>query len=173
VTTYYSSDLWTYRACVEHCCSYRGVQSAGHFLAGVVSLSSFASPQWPYQVIQFVDVSRNLKKLLFSIVTPCGLVGRYHRFGGTYCLHLEPWEKFVWRDHIHKIYCIWWSNSAIFSVDLYITQTFKFTVVWLFGSLPCSYRNGCLRPVCVCVCVCVCMRIKFIVTEVLCFVWNI
>jgi hypothetical protein len=27
--------------------------------------------------------------LVFWIVTPCGLVGRYQRFGGTYCLHLQ------------------------------------------------------------------------------------
>jgi hypothetical protein len=23
------------------------------------------------------------------VVTPCGLVGRYQRFGGTYCLHRQ------------------------------------------------------------------------------------
>jgi hypothetical protein len=28
-------------------------------------------------------------KLVFRVVTPCGLVGRYQRFGGTYCLHLQ------------------------------------------------------------------------------------
>jgi hypothetical protein len=25
----------------------------------------------------------------FRIVMPCGLVGRYQRFGGKYCLHLQ------------------------------------------------------------------------------------
>jgi hypothetical protein len=24
-------------------------------------------------------------------LTPCGLVGRYQRFGDTYCHHLQPW----------------------------------------------------------------------------------
>jgi hypothetical protein len=28
--------------------------------------------------------------LVFWVVTQCGLVGRYQRFGGTYCLHLQP-----------------------------------------------------------------------------------
>jgi hypothetical protein len=27
--------------------------------------------------------------LFFWIVTPCTLVGRYQRFGETYCLHLQ------------------------------------------------------------------------------------
>jgi hypothetical protein len=26
------------------------------------------------------------------VVTPCGPVGRYQRFGGTYCLHLQDWR---------------------------------------------------------------------------------
>jgi hypothetical protein len=28
--------------------------------------------------------------LFFWVVTPCRLVGRYQRFGGTCCLHLQP-----------------------------------------------------------------------------------
>jgi hypothetical protein len=27
--------------------------------------------------------------LIFWVVTPCGLEGRYQRLGGTYCLHLQ------------------------------------------------------------------------------------
>jgi hypothetical protein len=27
--------------------------------------------------------------LFFWVVTLCGLVGKYQRFGGTYCLHLQ------------------------------------------------------------------------------------
>jgi hypothetical protein len=27
--------------------------------------------------------------LFFWVVTPCGLINRYRRFGGTYCLHLQ------------------------------------------------------------------------------------
>jgi hypothetical protein len=30
--------------------------------------------------------------LIFWVVTSCGLVGRYQRFGGTYCLHLQGWH---------------------------------------------------------------------------------
>jgi hypothetical protein len=30
-----------------------------------------------------------MSMLFFWVVTPCGLVGRYKRFGGTYCLHLQ------------------------------------------------------------------------------------
>jgi hypothetical protein len=31
-----------------------------------------------------------ISMLVFWVVTPCGLVGRYHRFRGTYCLSLQP-----------------------------------------------------------------------------------
>jgi hypothetical protein len=31
-----------------------------------------------------------LSMLVFWVVTPCGLVGRYQRFGRTYCLNLQP-----------------------------------------------------------------------------------
>jgi hypothetical protein len=31
----------------------------------------------------------SLSMLVFWVVTPCGLVGRYRRFGETYCLHLQ------------------------------------------------------------------------------------
>jgi hypothetical protein len=31
-------------------------------------------------------------KIVFWVVTPCGLAGAYQRFGGTYCLHLQPFE---------------------------------------------------------------------------------
>jgi hypothetical protein len=30
-----------------------------------------------------------LSMFIFWVVTPCGLIGRYERFGGTYCLHLQ------------------------------------------------------------------------------------
>jgi hypothetical protein len=32
----------------------------------------------------------NMSKLVFWVVAPCGLVGKYHHFEGTYCLHLQP-----------------------------------------------------------------------------------
>jgi hypothetical protein len=35
--------------------------------------------------------------LVFWVVTQCGLVGRYQRFGGTYCLHLQPWR---WMQYV-------------------------------------------------------------------------
>jgi hypothetical protein len=28
--------------------------------------------------------------LVFWVVTPCGLTGRYQRFEGTYCLDIQP-----------------------------------------------------------------------------------
>jgi hypothetical protein len=36
--------------------------------------------------------------LIFWVVKPCGLVGRYQRFGGTYCLHLQRWNHFSPKD---------------------------------------------------------------------------
>jgi hypothetical protein len=40
-----------------------------------------------FEVLTAVKMSM----LLFWIVTPCGLVGRYQGFGGTYCFHLQGW----------------------------------------------------------------------------------
>jgi hypothetical protein len=34
-----------------------------------------------------------IKTLVFWVVTPCRLVGRYQNFGGTYCLHLSPEDE--------------------------------------------------------------------------------
>jgi hypothetical protein len=36
-----------------------------------------------------VLTSVNMSVLVFWVVTPCGLLSRYQRFGGTYCLHLQ------------------------------------------------------------------------------------
>jgi hypothetical protein len=33
--------------------------------------------------------------LLFSMVTSCGHVGRYQRFGETYWLYLQDWKQFI------------------------------------------------------------------------------
>jgi hypothetical protein len=38
-----------------------------------------------------IDVVNNLSILFFWVVTPCGLVGRYQRFGETYCLRPQGW----------------------------------------------------------------------------------
>jgi hypothetical protein len=38
------------------------------------------------------NVSGCLSMLVFWVVIPCGLVGRYKRFGGAYCLHLQGWS---------------------------------------------------------------------------------
>jgi hypothetical protein len=37
-----------------------------------------------FEVLTAVKMSM----LVFWVVMPCGLVGKYQRFGGTYCLHL-------------------------------------------------------------------------------------
>jgi hypothetical protein len=36
-----------------------------------------------------------LSMLVFWVETPCGLAGRYQRFGGTYCLHLRGYIETV------------------------------------------------------------------------------
>jgi hypothetical protein len=38
-----------------------------------------------------------LSMLFFWIITSCGLVGRYQRFGGTYCLYLQGWR---WKQYV-------------------------------------------------------------------------
>jgi hypothetical protein len=42
----------------------------------------------PYMML---EVPSALKKsmLVFWVARPCGIVGRYRRFGETYCLHLQ------------------------------------------------------------------------------------
>jgi hypothetical protein len=38
--------------------------------------------------------------------TPCGLVGRYQRFGGTYCLHLQTLVPIVSEGHLMARPCL-------------------------------------------------------------------
>jgi hypothetical protein len=38
-----------------------------------------------FEVLRAVQMS----VLVLWVVTPCGLVGRYQRFGGTFCFHLQ------------------------------------------------------------------------------------
>jgi hypothetical protein len=40
-----------------------------------------------------VHMAVKMSMLVFWVVTPCGLVGRYQRFGGTYRLHLQGWRR--------------------------------------------------------------------------------
>jgi hypothetical protein len=44
-----------------------------------------------FEVLTVVKMS-----MVFWVVTPCGLVGRYQCFGGTYCLHLQGWISVYW-----------------------------------------------------------------------------
>jgi uncharacterized membrane protein YqjE len=56
--------------------------------------------------------------LVIWVVTPCGLVGRYQRFGQTYCLHLQVCIiTIAWR----------WEQSQILKSRLY--ETIKATTV--------------------------------------------
>jgi hypothetical protein len=41
--------------------------------------------------------------LVFWVVTPCGLVGRYQQFGGTCCLHILPLKYWYLCTHPHVI----------------------------------------------------------------------
>jgi hypothetical protein len=44
------------------------------------------------EVLPVVKMSMSV----FWVVTLCGLVSRYQRFGGTYCLHFQPWRLTEW-----------------------------------------------------------------------------
>jgi hypothetical protein len=44
-----------------------------------------------------------MSKLVFWAVTPCGLAGRYQRFGRTYCLHLHRFEKLKFHITLNKV----------------------------------------------------------------------
>jgi hypothetical protein len=39
-----------------------------------------------FEVLTAMKVSM----LVFWVVSPCGLIGRYQSFGGTYCIHFSP-----------------------------------------------------------------------------------
>jgi hypothetical protein len=39
--------------------------------------------------------------LVFWVVTPCELLGRYQRFGGTYCLHHQGWSEVAGKWIVH------------------------------------------------------------------------
>jgi hypothetical protein len=41
-------------------------------------------------------------KLVFWVLTPCGLVGRYQRFGGTYYLHLQTFVA-IYNTNPHDV----------------------------------------------------------------------
>jgi hypothetical protein len=41
-----------------------------------------------------------MRSLVFRTLTPCRLVGRYQRFGGTYCLHLQGWRIFFYETMV-------------------------------------------------------------------------
>jgi hypothetical protein len=42
-----------------------------------------------------------MSMFIFWIVKPHGLVGRYQRCRGTYCLHLQSWELLRWEHRQH------------------------------------------------------------------------
>jgi hypothetical protein len=42
--------------------------------------------------MRFEVLTAKISMLVFWVVTPCGLVGEYESFGGTYCLHLQGWH---------------------------------------------------------------------------------
>jgi hypothetical protein len=44
-----------------------------------------------FEVLTAVKIST----LVFWVVTPCGLVGRYQRFGGTHCHHLQHFGRLL------------------------------------------------------------------------------
>jgi hypothetical protein len=56
---------------------------------------------WLYLLAtQFLfDGQPQLVDLVFWVVKPCGLVGRYQCFSETYCLHLQPWRYLPTRPH--------------------------------------------------------------------------
>jgi hypothetical protein len=39
-----------------------------------------------------------MSMLVFRVVTPCGLVGKYKHFGETNCLHLQGWKNNGWME---------------------------------------------------------------------------
>jgi hypothetical protein len=61
--------------------------------------------------------------LLFWVVTPCGLVGRHHRFGGTYCHHLQAWRQYeeVLAGSIIRVIMMEAASTSETSVNFYRT----------------------------------------------------
>jgi hypothetical protein len=48
------------------------------------------------------EVLMTVKMSMFSfqVMAPCGLIGRYQRFGKTYCLHLQHFSPASWRQYV-------------------------------------------------------------------------
>jgi hypothetical protein len=82
--------------------------------------------QWPkqYEGFSVFTVVKMTMLLLFWVMTPCGLVSRYQRFGETYCLHLQGFSYESTRRHNpEEQYC---QNSMKFKLSDYdIFQKFN------------------------------------------------
>jgi len=61
--------------------------------------------------------------MLFCAVTLCELVGRYRRFGETYCLHIQ-----VWRRRLSQRKLKLWETVRLFRVTTDAQQPFNATV---------------------------------------------
>jgi hypothetical protein len=92
---------------------------------------------------------------VFWVVTPCGLVSRYERFGETYCLQLQGWSqpyvpmvfgyKFIWLNnpenqhrHLHRrensnliYHGIWLVGLMKTTTDF--SQDSRWAGIWTWG----------------------------------------
>jgi hypothetical protein len=54
-----------------------------------------------------------LSVLVLWVVTPCGLVGRYRRFGGTYCLCLQSYSVTTQKTNIDTDQVPCWGDGKM------------------------------------------------------------
>jgi hypothetical protein len=69
-----------------------------HIKMIMISLKDMTDINYTNRPCEKFEVLTDVKMstLVFSVVTSCGLVYRYQRFGGKFCLHLQGWRNWRW-----------------------------------------------------------------------------
>lgn len=60
-----------------------------------------------------LPMDQKLTTLLFGVMTPRRLIGRYHCFGKTYCLHLQGWNVTLLRSYQRATYATTQANTCV------------------------------------------------------------
>jgi hypothetical protein len=72
---------------------------------------------WEWKIHDELDIrfevltAVKMPMLVIWVLMQCGLVGGYHCFVGTYCLHLQHTYKSTWH-HIPYLILLGWSNQG-------------------------------------------------------------
>jgi hypothetical protein len=93
-----------------------------------------------YEVLTAV----NMSLLVFRVVTPCGLAGRYQHFGGTYCPHLQSWK---WRQCFSEMLVSAYTAFQPRRPSTYSSVIYKFCYAYNINLLVSKFGNPWYRIV--------------------------